>query len=231
LYPNASPPSPYTFPYGAAMPCVTLGRGSNTLFDDRGFDGVVAVNCIATLERTQTPAEQRKHKHKRTAESKVEEEAAEVAEAGDVAAVVSDVTMADTSTCSAGDDMDQSGTALEEEEVEGEFASFRVGAGYPFNQLGASLSRDGWSGLEFAIGIPGTVGRVWRFLQRYFAVAPIQFMTATVVQTYCTRHDPQLCGKRQAQHLACYTPLPYCIALIDASGIMTASHLCPMYSI
>jgi UDP-N-acetylenolpyruvoylglucosamine reductase len=40
----------------------------------------------------------------------------------------------------------------------GSFGWFRVGAGYPFNQLGASLSREGWSGLEFAAGIPGTVG-------------------------------------------------------------------------
>ena len=31
---------------------------------------------------------------------------------------------------------------------------FRVGGGVPFNQLGASLSREGWSGLEFAVGIP-----------------------------------------------------------------------------
>ncbi len=34
----------------------------------------------------------------------------------------------------------------------------RVGSGYPFNTLGQLLSSAGWGGLEFATGIPGTVG-------------------------------------------------------------------------
>ena len=33
-----------------------------------------------------------------------------------------------------------------------------VGAGYNFSRLGAQTARDGWKGLEFASGIPGTVG-------------------------------------------------------------------------
>ena len=37
----------------AGLPCVTLGRGTNTLFDDRGFDGVVAINCIDHLDRVE----------------------------------------------------------------------------------------------------------------------------------------------------------------------------------
>jgi UDP-N-acetylmuramate dehydrogenase len=35
---------------------------------------------------------------------------------------------------------------------------FRVGSGTPFNALGASLSKKNWSGLEFAVGVPGTAG-------------------------------------------------------------------------
>ena len=35
---------------------------------------------------------------------------------------------------------------------------YYVGSGYPFNQLGIQCSRAGFSGLEFAGGIPGTVG-------------------------------------------------------------------------
>lgn len=39
--------------------------------------------------------------------------------------------------------------------IEGEF---RVGAGFSFSRLGALTARRGWSGLEFASGIPGSVG-------------------------------------------------------------------------
>lgn len=35
---------------------------------------------------------------------------------------------------------------------------YRVGSGYPFNRLGVQCSIEGFSGLEFAGGIPGTVG-------------------------------------------------------------------------
>lgn len=35
---------------------------------------------------------------------------------------------------------------------------FHVGAGYSFSRLGALTARRGWSGLEFASGIPGSVG-------------------------------------------------------------------------
>lgn len=67
-----------------------LGKGSNTLFDDRGFDGVVILNKICHL-------------------------------------------------------------AFTEKEV-------RVGAGYSFPLLSSKASRKHLSGLEFASGIPGTVG-------------------------------------------------------------------------
>jgi UDP-N-acetylmuramate dehydrogenase len=68
-----------------------LGKGSNTLFDDKGFQGVVIQNKIDFME----------------------------------------------------------------ERVNGHFY---VGAGYSFSLLGSQTARKGWSGLEFASGIPGSVG-------------------------------------------------------------------------
>jgi UDP-N-acetylmuramate dehydrogenase len=67
-----------------------LGKGSNSLFSDRGFDGVVILNKIHFIE-----------------------------------------------------------------EKAGEFY---VGAGYSFSLLGSQTARKGWEGLEFASGIPGSVG-------------------------------------------------------------------------
>lgn len=67
-----------------------LGRGSNCLFDDRGFNGIVILNKIDFFE--------------------------------------------------------QSGSTL------------HVGAGYNFSLLGTQTARLGLSGLEFASGIPGSVG-------------------------------------------------------------------------
>lgn len=68
-----------------------LGKGSNTLFDDRGFDGVVILNKI--------------------------------------------------------DFINDLGGGV-----------FHVGAGTSFSRLGTLTARQGWSGLEFASGIPGSVG-------------------------------------------------------------------------
>lgn len=72
------------------IPYILLGKGSNTLFDDRGFCGVVILNRIMGLE-----------------------------EEGDL---------------------------------------IHVGAGYSFSLLGVQMARKGKAGLEFASGIPGTVG-------------------------------------------------------------------------
>lgn len=69
---------------------LAIGKGSNCLFDDRGFDGLVLLNRILYLH-----------------------EQAEIVEAG---------------------------------------------AGYSFSLLGAQTARKKWAGLEFASGIPGTVG-------------------------------------------------------------------------
>lgn len=68
-----------------------VGKGSNTLFDDRGFDGLVIGNRISFLERPQRN-------------------------------------------------------------------QFYVGAGYSFSRLGTLTAKEGWTGLEFASGIPCSVG-------------------------------------------------------------------------
>lgn len=68
-----------------------LGKGSNSLFDDKGFHGVVIHNKIDFCDETLP-------------------------------------------------------------------GTIRVGAGYSFSLLGTQTARKGWSGLEFASGIPGTVG-------------------------------------------------------------------------
>ncbi len=76
--------------YTQGIPCCVLGKGSNTLFDDKGFEGLVILNRISHL---------------------VQEE-----------------------------------------------GYFTVGSGYSFPRLGKMTARLGWSGLEFAAGIPATVG-------------------------------------------------------------------------
>jgi UDP-N-acetylmuramate dehydrogenase len=72
------------------LPFFILGKGSNCLFDDKGFNGVVILNKISFFK--------------------------------------------------------QEGELIE------------VGAGYSFSLLGAQTARKGWSGLEFASGIPASVG-------------------------------------------------------------------------
>ena len=36
-----------------ALPFFILGKGSNTLFDDRGYNGLVILNCIDTMEQNE----------------------------------------------------------------------------------------------------------------------------------------------------------------------------------
>ena len=73
------------------LPYFILGKGSNLLFDDRGFAGLIIANRIQFLHKIQ-------------------------------------------------DD------------------TWHVGAGYSFSLLGSQTARQGWTGLEFASGIPGSVG-------------------------------------------------------------------------
>jgi UDP-N-acetylmuramate dehydrogenase len=73
------------------LPYIILGKGSNCLFDDRGFNGMVILNKIDFFH-TPSPG------------------------------------------------------------------VFHVGAGYSFSLLGIQTARQGWGGLEFASGIPATVG-------------------------------------------------------------------------
>jgi len=72
------------------VPFLILGKGSNCLFSDSGFDGLVILNKIDQIEWGETKV--------------------------------------------------------------------RVGSGYSFSLLGVQTARRGWSGLEFASGIPATVG-------------------------------------------------------------------------
>lgn len=72
------------------IPFLILGKGSNTLFDDRGYNGLIILNRIQFLK------------------------------------IKDDI--------------------------------ISVGSGYSFSLLGARMSRLGYGGLEFAGGIPGTVG-------------------------------------------------------------------------
>ncbi len=72
------------------LPYFILGKGSNLLFDDRGFFGMVIANRIQFINK--------------------------------------------------------------------ENGCWHVGAGYSFSLLGTQSARQGWSGLEFASGIPGSVG-------------------------------------------------------------------------
>lgn len=73
------------------MPYLILGKGSNLLIDDRGFDGMVIANRIQFLDKIDDHI-------------------------------------------------------------------WHVGAGYSFSLLGSQTARQGFSGLEFASGIPGSVG-------------------------------------------------------------------------
>ncbi|XP_042475443.1 UDP-N-acetylenolpyruvoylglucosamine reductase-like isoform X1 [Macadamia integrifolia] len=70
---------------------IIIGKGSNCLFDDLGFDGCVILNRIDYLERIEP-------------------------------------------------------------------GIYRAGSGYPFNKLGVHCCNEGFGGLEFSGGVPGTVG-------------------------------------------------------------------------
>lgn len=76
--------------YSQKLPYIVIGKGSNCLFDDRGFDGLVILNKIAFCQF--------------------------------------------------------------------DWPIVHVGAGYSFSLLGTQTARKGWAGLEFASGIPGSVG-------------------------------------------------------------------------
>jgi UDP-N-acetylmuramate dehydrogenase len=73
------------------VPFIVLGKGSNCLFDDRGYNGLVILNKVHFLERPKPNI-------------------------------------------------------------------FYAGAGYSFSLLGVQSARQGYAGLEFASGIPGSVG-------------------------------------------------------------------------
>lgn len=79
-----------SYSFKEKIPTIVIGKGSNCLFDDRGFDGLVILNKIAFMH-------------------------------------------------------EQNGEVY-------------VGAGYSFSLLGAQMAKRGLSGLEFASGIPASIG-------------------------------------------------------------------------
>jgi UDP-N-acetylmuramate dehydrogenase len=81
----------FSYTHRHSIPTLVIGKGSNCLFDDRGFNGLVILNKIDYLR-------------------------------------------------------------------EKEGGVFVAGAGYSFARLGAMTAKKGWTGLEFASGIPATVG-------------------------------------------------------------------------
>lgn len=83
------------YAHDRSLPLFILGKGSNVLFDDRGFDGLVIANRIGFCEKE--PASDHK-------------------------------------------------------------VRWHVGAGYSFSLLGTQTARMQLTGLEFAAGIPGSVG-------------------------------------------------------------------------
>lgn len=80
-----------TYCHSSRCPFMVLGKGSNCLFDDRGFNGAILLNKIDFCKETSP-------------------------------------------------------------------GNYYVGAGYSFALLGVQTARKGWGGLEFASGIPASVG-------------------------------------------------------------------------
>ena len=124
----------------ADLPVVVIGRGSNVLFHDEGFEGVVVVNKIEHVERVLPNAEE---DDARTREEGEEQGRSASSVASSMASVTKKAPLK---------------APPREKAPPPQKARFRAGAGCAFHQLGAALSRAGWSGLEFAVGIPGTVG-------------------------------------------------------------------------
>ena len=126
----------------AHLPVVVIGRGSNVLFRDEGFEGVVVVNKIEHVERVLPNAEED--------DARTSEEGEEQGRSASSGA---------SSKASETKKAPQTHEAPPREKAPPpQKARFRAGAGCAFHRLGAALSRAGWSGLEFAVGIPGTVG-------------------------------------------------------------------------
>ncbi|CAI5519715.1 unnamed protein product, partial [Closterium sp. Naga37s-1] len=140
------------FCHSNSIRVVVVGKGSNCLFEDRGFKGCVIVNRIAykRVEYTDTA----------TAAAAAAAVAAHMHR--DCSPNQSDSSNSnDSRSSSSGSSSSSSSSSNGSSEGTENFpcdAQVQVGGGYPFNLLGVECSRDGLSGLEFAGGIPGTVG-------------------------------------------------------------------------
>ena len=117
------------------LPFFILGKGSNCLFSDYGFDGLVILNKIDFCD--------------------------EIDSAAIPAGPMTPGSVAPFGARSPGANLchpiegfrhfGSAGIAVEP-------ATFYVGAGFSFSLLGTQTARKGYSGLEFASGIPATVG-------------------------------------------------------------------------
>ena len=121
------------------LPVLVVGKGSNCLFDDRGYQGLVIVNELSFVEPFPIEKPNRRRMEKREKDG-----GAETLKASEDA----------LSSGAEGHPSRQLQARREEEEK----LVLKVGSGYPFNTLGQLLSSAGWGGLEFATGIPGSVG-------------------------------------------------------------------------
>jgi len=163
---------------------VVIGKGSNVLFEDKGFDGCALVNKIEFVEEVffddalddaidddateavsllgvcsigeRHETTHPLHQNRRTNKSH--------AESDDAAAAAATATQKHenrrTDNKSRAETQNKS-TSLEsslESNNNPQHKFIKVGSGTAFNHLGVAFSKRGWAGLEFAVGVPGTAG-------------------------------------------------------------------------
>ncbi|CAI5477272.1 unnamed protein product [Closterium sp. Yama58-4] len=157
------------FCHSNSIRAVVIGKGSNCLFEDRGFRGCVIVNRIAykRVEYTDAAAaasslfESTQVAHKRVeytdvaAPSSVHRHSTTSHGDSNNSSGRNNRSSSNTGSSSSGSNDTDSSSSTGASDCD---ALVHVGGGYPFNLLGVECSRDGLSGLEFAGGIPGTVG-------------------------------------------------------------------------
>lgn len=128
-----------------------IGNGSNCLFDSRGFRGCIIVNRIAYKHTSTQPGV-----GEGVLPGGSQRHSTEEWDSGYAFNQVSNGKgLQSPQRTETVDTVRTFGEMETEETVE---TVVRVGSGYAFNQLGVECSRDGLTGLEFASGIPGTVG-------------------------------------------------------------------------